>query len=78
MKCFMMQIHKQSDKILQVRTQFGRPNWFNIFSKLARRHRGARIGKKTSTFTILSLNTSYVTIYKYRIFVHIRHIQVPK
>ncbi|PPD72471.1 hypothetical protein GOBAR_DD30619 [Gossypium barbadense] len=25
-------------------TQFGRPNWFNIFSKLARRHRGARIG----------------------------------
>ncbi|KAK8604577.1 hypothetical protein V6N13_099513 [Hibiscus sabdariffa] len=27
-----------------VHTQFGRPNWFNIFSKLARRHRGARIG----------------------------------
>ncbi|KAE8707445.1 Respiratory burst oxidase-like protein B [Hibiscus syriacus] len=27
-----------------VHTQFGRPNWLNIFSKLARRHRGARIG----------------------------------
>ncbi|GMJ05804.1 ARABIDOPSIS THALIANA RESPIRATORY BURST OXIDASE HOMOLOG F, respiratory burst oxidase protein F [Hibiscus trionum] len=27
-----------------VHTRFGRPNWFNIFSKLARRHRGARIG----------------------------------
>ncbi|KAJ9181020.1 hypothetical protein P3X46_009196 [Hevea brasiliensis] len=28
----------------QARTQFGRPNWFNIFSKLAARHRGERIG----------------------------------
>ncbi|KAM6593858.1 hypothetical protein CsatA_001561 [Cannabis sativa] len=27
-----------------VRTHFSRPNWFNIFSKLAWRHRGARIG----------------------------------
>ncbi|PON32644.1 Respiratory burst oxidase [Parasponia andersonii] len=27
-----------------VRTQFSRPNWFSIFSKLAWRHRGARIG----------------------------------
>ncbi|KAF3438067.1 hypothetical protein FNV43_RR20823 [Rhamnella rubrinervis] len=27
-----------------VRTHFARPNWFNIFSKLACRHRGARIG----------------------------------
>ncbi|KDP26234.1 hypothetical protein JCGZ_22480 [Jatropha curcas] len=28
----------------EVPTQFGRPNWFNIFSKLASRHRGERIG----------------------------------
>ncbi|KAI4335910.1 hypothetical protein L6164_014506 [Bauhinia variegata] len=27
-----------------IRTHFARPNWFNIFSKLARRHRGAKIG----------------------------------
>ncbi|XWS51224.1 hypothetical protein CRYUN_Cryun12cG0158300 [Craigia yunnanensis] len=27
-----------------VHTHFARPNWFNIFSKLARRHRGARLG----------------------------------
>lgn len=27
-----------------VRTCFGRPDWFNVFSKLARRHRGDRIG----------------------------------
>ncbi|KAJ4713194.1 Respiratory burst oxidase [Melia azedarach] len=25
-------------------THFARPDWFNVFSKLARRHRGARIG----------------------------------
>ncbi|GLT47493.1 hypothetical protein SLA2020_211880 [Shorea laevis] len=27
-----------------VRSHFGRPNWFDIYSKLAQRHRGARIG----------------------------------
>ncbi|XP_031253692.1 respiratory burst oxidase homolog protein A-like [Pistacia vera] len=27
-----------------VRTHFARPNWLNVFSKLARKHRGARIG----------------------------------
>nr|QDH44653.1 respiratory burst oxidase-like protein N [Ricinus communis] len=28
----------------QVRTQFGRPNWFSIFSKMSSKHRGERIG----------------------------------
>ncbi|XP_028763556.1 respiratory burst oxidase homolog protein A-like isoform X1 [Neltuma alba] len=27
-----------------IRTHFARPNWFNIFSRLALKHRGARIG----------------------------------
>ncbi|KAI4343958.1 hypothetical protein L6164_011244 [Bauhinia variegata] len=27
-----------------IRTHFARPNWFNIFSRLASRHRGAKIG----------------------------------
>ncbi|KAI9088376.1 hypothetical protein K1719_029825 [Acacia pycnantha] len=28
----------------QIRTHFARPNWFTIFSRLARKHRGAKIG----------------------------------
>lgn len=42
-------------------THYSRPDWFNVFSKLARRHPGERIGE-TNTFSYSSLGSSRLVL----------------
>lgn len=46
-----------------VHTHFARPNWFRIFSKLSRKHQGARIGKSHTSASLVKRNGAYSILH---------------